>query len=83
VRLIEDKTTPCERTSGIEPLALAGVPIWIDRDVRAAHAKTMAIRRSGYANGLNELDSRRRSKLGKPEPRLIRGCRGGLYGPLA
>ena len=43
VRLIADKTTPCERGSGIEPLAAAGVPIWIDRDVRVAHAKTMVI----------------------------------------
>jgi phosphatidylserine/phosphatidylglycerophosphate/cardiolipin synthase-like enzyme len=43
VRLIADKTTPCERASGIEPLAVAGVPIWIDRDVRVAHAKTMVI----------------------------------------
>jgi hypothetical protein len=29
--------------SGIEPLAVAGVPIWIDRDVRVAHARTMVI----------------------------------------
>ena len=43
VRLIADKTTPCERASGIEPLAAAGVPIWIDHDVRIAHAKTMVI----------------------------------------
>jgi hypothetical protein len=43
VRLIPDKTTPCEHASGIEPLAGAGVPIWIDRDVRVAHAKTMVI----------------------------------------
>jgi phosphatidylserine/phosphatidylglycerophosphate/cardiolipin synthase-like enzyme len=43
VRLIADKTTPCEGASGIEPLAAAGVPIWIDRDVRVAHAKTMVI----------------------------------------
>jgi phospholipase D len=43
VRLIADKTTPCERESGIEPLAAAGVPIWIDRDVGVAHAKTMVI----------------------------------------
>ena len=28
VRLIADKTTPCERASGIDPLATAGVPIW-------------------------------------------------------
>jgi phosphatidylserine/phosphatidylglycerophosphate/cardiolipin synthase-like enzyme len=30
VRLIADKTTSCERASGIEPLAAAGVPVWID-----------------------------------------------------
>jgi phosphatidylserine/phosphatidylglycerophosphate/cardiolipin synthase-like enzyme len=43
VRLIADKTTPCERESGIEPLAAAGVPIWIDDQARIAHAKTMVI----------------------------------------
>jgi phosphatidylserine/phosphatidylglycerophosphate/cardiolipin synthase-like enzyme len=41
VRLIADRTTPCERESGIEPLADAGVPIWIDAQARIAHAKTM------------------------------------------
>jgi phosphatidylserine/phosphatidylglycerophosphate/cardiolipin synthase-like enzyme len=30
VRLIADKTTPCPATNGIEPLATADVPIWID-----------------------------------------------------
>jgi phosphatidylserine/phosphatidylglycerophosphate/cardiolipin synthase-like enzyme len=43
VKLIADKTTPCERRSGIDPLARAGVPIWIDRSVRIAHAKAMVI----------------------------------------
>ena len=43
VRLIADRTTPCERASGIEPLAAAGVPIWIDAQARIAHAKTMVI----------------------------------------
>jgi hypothetical protein len=38
VRLIADKTTPCERGSGIQPLAAAGVLIWIDDQ-----AKTMVI----------------------------------------
>ena len=42
VRLIADKTTPCERESGIEPLA-AGVPVWIDAQARVAHAKAMVI----------------------------------------
>jgi len=43
VRLVADKTTPCTRNSGIDPLARAGVPIWIDRSARIAHAKTMVI----------------------------------------
>jgi phosphatidylserine/phosphatidylglycerophosphate/cardiolipin synthase-like enzyme len=43
VRLIADRTTPCERGSGIEPLSAAGVPIWIDAQARIAHAKTMVI----------------------------------------
>ena len=42
VRLIADRTTPCERESGIEPLA-AGVPVWIDAQARVAHAKAMVI----------------------------------------
>jgi phosphatidylserine/phosphatidylglycerophosphate/cardiolipin synthase-like enzyme len=32
-----------ERESGIEPLASAGMPIWIDARPRIAHAKTMVI----------------------------------------
>lgn len=43
VRLIADKRTPCERNTGIDPLAAAGTPIWIDRTVPIAHAKTMVI----------------------------------------
>jgi phospholipase D len=43
VGLIADKSTPCEHESGIEPLAAAGVPIWIDAQARIAHAKTMVI----------------------------------------
>jgi phosphatidylserine/phosphatidylglycerophosphate/cardiolipin synthase-like enzyme len=43
VRVIADRTTPCERNSGIGPLAEAGVPIWIDNTVRIAHSKSMVI----------------------------------------
>jgi phospholipase D len=43
VKLIADKTTPCGRNSGIDPLANAGVPVWIDYSARIAHAKTMVI----------------------------------------
>jgi phospholipase D len=43
VRLVADKRTPCERNTGIDALADAGTPIWIDRAVPIAHAKTMVI----------------------------------------
>jgi phosphatidylserine/phosphatidylglycerophosphate/cardiolipin synthase-like enzyme len=43
VRLIADKAAPCGRASGIDPLAAAGVPIWIDDRARLAHAKTMVV----------------------------------------
>jgi phosphatidylserine/phosphatidylglycerophosphate/cardiolipin synthase-like enzyme len=43
VRLIADRTTPCERHSGMNPLARAGIPIWIDYGARIAHAKSMVI----------------------------------------
>jgi phosphatidylserine/phosphatidylglycerophosphate/cardiolipin synthase-like enzyme len=43
VRLIADKTTPCPATNGVEPLAAAGAPIWIDAQARIAHGKTMVI----------------------------------------
>ena len=43
VRLIADRTAPCGRASGIEPLAAAGVTIWIDEQAPIAHAKAMVI----------------------------------------
>jgi len=43
VRLIADKSTPCNRNSGIEPLAAAGIPIWIDDQARIVHQKAMVI----------------------------------------
>jgi phosphatidylserine/phosphatidylglycerophosphate/cardiolipin synthase-like enzyme len=43
VKLIADRTTPCERGRGIDPLVRAGVPIWIDRGVRLAHGKSIVI----------------------------------------
>jgi len=43
VKLIADKTTPRELRSGIDPLTRVGVPVWIDRSVRIAHAKAMVI----------------------------------------
>ena len=51
VKLIADKTTPCGRNSGIDPLASAGVPVWIDHVARIAHAKTMVIDGTLTLNG--------------------------------
>lgn len=51
VKLIADKTTPCGRNSGIDPLASAGVPVWIDHRARIAHAKTMVIDGAITLNG--------------------------------
>ena len=76
VRLIADKTTPCPATNGIEPLAAAGVPIWIDAQARIAHAKTMVI------DGEVWLTLRRQpAMLFWPRIRRhrIRQCRSGFY----
>jgi phosphatidylserine/phosphatidylglycerophosphate/cardiolipin synthase-like enzyme len=43
VRLVADRMAPCQRNSGIDPLARAGIPIWIDHAARIAHVKTMVI----------------------------------------
>jgi phosphatidylserine/phosphatidylglycerophosphate/cardiolipin synthase-like enzyme len=43
VRLIADKTTPCDRNAGVEMVVRAGASVWIDRVVRVAYAKTMVI----------------------------------------
>jgi len=51
VKLIVDKTTPCGRNSGIDPLASAGVAVWIDHSARIAHAKTMVIDGAVTLNG--------------------------------
>jgi phosphatidylserine/phosphatidylglycerophosphate/cardiolipin synthase-like enzyme len=43
VRVLANRTTPCERNSGVGLLAEAGVPIWIDHSARIAHSKSMLI----------------------------------------
>jgi phosphatidylserine/phosphatidylglycerophosphate/cardiolipin synthase-like enzyme len=43
VKLIADRTTPCESKSGIDPLARAEISIWIDHTARIAHSKSMVI----------------------------------------
>ena len=83
VRLIADKTTPCARGSGIEPLAAAGVPIWIDTQARIAHAKTMVIDGAVTFTGSMNLDPRRSGELRRPQLSVVPGCRDGLRGALA
>jgi len=51
VRVIADRAAPCGRASGIEPLAKADVPVWIDKGARLAHAKTMVIDGGGTLQG--------------------------------
>jgi PLD-like domain len=43
VRLLADRTTPCEPNTGMELIAEAGASVWIDHGVRIAHSKTMVI----------------------------------------
>jgi phosphatidylserine/phosphatidylglycerophosphate/cardiolipin synthase-like enzyme len=42
-RLFAGWGAPCGQASGIDPLAAAGVPVWIDDRAWMAHAKTMVI----------------------------------------
>jgi phosphatidylserine/phosphatidylglycerophosphate/cardiolipin synthase-like enzyme len=51
VKLIADKRTPCGRKSGVDTLASAGVPVWIDHIARIAHVKTMVIDGTVTLNG--------------------------------
>jgi phosphatidylserine/phosphatidylglycerophosphate/cardiolipin synthase-like enzyme len=43
VRLIADRTAPCERNTGMALIADAGASVWIDHGVRIAHSKTIVI----------------------------------------
>src|SRR5215471_3457336 len=83
VELIADKTTPCGRNSGIDPLTSAGVPVWIDHSARIAHAKTMVIDGTVTLNGSYKLDAWRRGKFRRSEPRCLACGRRGLRGSLA
>ena len=71
MRSTADKTTPCPTRNGVEFLAAAAVPIWIDGQARIAHQDN-GDRRRGHAYGFDdELDSRARCQLRKPQPRLL------------
>ena len=49
--MIADREAPCGGASGIDPLAAAGVPVWIDDRARMAHAKTMVINGAATLQG--------------------------------
>ncbi len=78
VKLIADRTTPCERNSGIGSLARAGISIWIDHTARIAHSKAMVIdgkvtltgsmNRTGGAARNSELNLTHRRALQPPTP---------------
>ena len=43
VAVIADKWTPCERQEGVDALAAAGIPVWIDTRARIGHEKALII----------------------------------------
>jgi phosphatidylserine/phosphatidylglycerophosphate/cardiolipin synthase-like enzyme len=45
VSVVADRRTACERREGLTPLALAGIPVWIDARARIAHEKALIIDR--------------------------------------
>lgn len=69
VQLITDKTTPCERDSGVAPLMAAAVPIWIDYRVRIAHAKTMVV--DGIATLAGSFNWTRAASMNSEDLNLI------------
>jgi PLD-like domain len=83
VQLIADRTTPCERGSGIEPLARAGVPIWIDRGVRIAHIKAMVIDRTVVLTGSMNWTASAGRNSEDLNLNKLGGGRRRLYGSLA
>ena len=84
VRVIADRAAPCGRASGIEPLAKADVPVWIDKGARLAPPRQdNGHRRRGHAPRLVQLDPRRWGELGGSQPDLVPSGRGSVLGALA
>lgn len=69
VRLIADRTTPCERNTGMKVIAGAGASVWIDRGVRIAHSKTMVI--DGKITLVGSMNWSRRAALNSENLNLI------------
>ena len=45
VELVADRRAPCDMQEGVDALAGAGIPVWIDARVRIAHEKALIIDR--------------------------------------
>jgi hypothetical protein len=81
VRLIADKTTPCERKAGVDLIVGAGASVWIDRGVRIAHSKTMVI--DGKFTLAGSTNWSRGAALNFGNLNLLAGGRRKLCDPLA
>ena len=75
--VIADKAAPCGRASGIEPLAAAGVPIWIDDRARLARPRTMVV--NGKASDLFEASMRDHGYDGIPQTLVAGPCCEGSF----
>jgi phosphatidylserine/phosphatidylglycerophosphate/cardiolipin synthase-like enzyme len=45
VRMVADRRAPCDRQEGVDSIAAAGIPVWIDLHARLAHEKALIIDR--------------------------------------
>jgi phosphatidylserine/phosphatidylglycerophosphate/cardiolipin synthase-like enzyme len=45
VELDADRQAPCDMQEGIDAIAAAGIPVWLDARVRRAHEKALVIDR--------------------------------------
>jgi len=43
VRLVADRRAPCDLQEGLDGVAAAGIPVWIDAGARMAHEKALII----------------------------------------
>jgi phosphatidylserine/phosphatidylglycerophosphate/cardiolipin synthase-like enzyme len=45
VKLVADRRTPCDLQEGVDAIAAAAIPVWIDARVRIAHEKMLILDR--------------------------------------
>ena len=51
VRLVADRRAPCDMQEGVDAIAGADIPVWIDARVRIAHEKALIINRQVTIEG--------------------------------